>query len=142
MRERDRLCRRHGEMQPGELLGIGAQCVAAKTHALDEERAVIAAQRLGHDLAVGVDDLQADAGQRHALPAALHLDGAIDLEVQVETSLTTSMGFGGPDLRDLYITTARHRLTEAQAREQPRAGDLFVCRPGPQGRPPNLFLGA
>ena len=70
------------------------------------------------------------------------LDGAVDLEVEVETSLTTSMGFGGPDLRDLYITTARHRLTPEQAAAQPRAGGLFVCRPGPQGRPPNLFLGA
>ena len=37
---------------------------------------------------------------------------------------------------DLYITTARHRLTPAEAAEQTTAGGVFVCRPGPAGRLP------
>ena len=40
----------------------------------------------------------------------------------------TSCTFGGDDLRDLYITTARVGLTEKQLSEQPLAGSLFVVK--------------
>ena len=40
----------------------------------------------------------------------------------------TSCTFGGNDLRDLYITTARVGLTEKQLSEQPLAGSLFVVK--------------
>jgi len=40
----------------------------------------------------------------------------------------TSCTFGGGDLRDLYITTARVGLTEKQLAAQPRAGSLFVVK--------------
>jgi len=40
----------------------------------------------------------------------------------------TSCTFGGDDLRDLYITSARIGLTEAQLTEQPLAGSLFVIK--------------
>ena len=63
-------------------------------------------------------------------------DARIDLEVHVPVTLVTSCAFGGPDARDLYITTARHRLTPAEAAEQTTAGGVFVCRPGPAGRLP------
>lgn len=65
--------------------------------------------------------------------------GEVDMEVQVPVTLVTSCMFGGRDLRDLYITTARHRLAAAEAAAQPTAGAVFVSRPGPQGRPPFLF---
>jgi sugar lactone lactonase YvrE len=65
--------------------------------------------------------------------------GDIHMEVHLPTTLVTSCAFGGEDLNDLYITTARHRLTAAEAAVQPLAGALFVVRPGPTGRPPFLF---
>jgi sugar lactone lactonase YvrE len=66
-------------------------------------------------------------------------DGEIDLEVKVPVTLVTSCTFGGADRQDLFITTARHRLTPAEAVEQTSAGGVFVCRPGPAGRPPYRF---
>jgi len=49
---------------------------------------------------------------------------------------TTACAFGGPELRDLYITTGvKPGLEEATA------GRLFVCRPGAQGVPATPFAG-
>jgi sugar lactone lactonase YvrE len=49
---------------------------------------------------------------------------------------TTACAFGGPDLRDLYVTTGvKPGLEEATA------GRLFVCRPGAQGVPSIAFAG-
>lgn len=45
----------------------------------------------------------------------------------------TSCAFGGPDLGDLYITTARVGLSERELSEQPGAGGLFRARPGVRG---------
>ena len=66
-------------------------------------------------------------------------DGAIDLEVGVPVSLVTSCAFGGRNLEFLYITTARHRLTQEEAVRQTTAGGVFVCQPGPAGRVPFPF---
>lgn len=49
---------------------------------------------------------------------------------------TTACAFGGPDLRDLYITTGIK-----PGLQEPLAGRLFVCRPGAQGVPAQPFLG-
>ena len=67
--------------------------------------------------------------------------GEIDMEVHVPVTLVTSCAFGGEHLQDLYITTARHRLTATEAMGQPTAGALFACRPGPTGRLPFVFGG-
>jgi sugar lactone lactonase YvrE len=40
----------------------------------------------------------------------------------------TSCTFGGDDLKDLYITTARVGLNEKQLAAQPLAGSLFVVK--------------
>ena len=40
----------------------------------------------------------------------------------------SSCTFGGEDLEDLYITTAKKGLTEDQLQKQPLAGSLFVVR--------------
>jgi sugar lactone lactonase YvrE len=66
-------------------------------------------------------------------------DAGIDLEVNLPVTLVTSCAFGGPGHESLYITTARHRLTPAEAAEQTMAGGVFVCRPGPAGRLPFRF---
>jgi sugar lactone lactonase YvrE len=66
--------------------------------------------------------------------------GRIEQEIRLPVSLVTSAAFGGPELADLYITSAKHRLDPAQHASEPHAGSLFVCRPGPTGRPANRFL--
>jgi sugar lactone lactonase YvrE len=68
-------------------------------------------------------------------------DARITHEIEVPVTLVTSAAFGGPDLADLYITTARHRLTPEHRREQIHAGSLFCCRPGVAGRPSFRFRG-
>jgi sugar lactone lactonase YvrE len=65
--------------------------------------------------------------------------GAISQEVEVPVTLVTSATFGGSDLGDLYITTARHRLTPEEGARQTHAGSLFCCRPGPTGKPAHRF---
>jgi len=65
--------------------------------------------------------------------------GRVDQEIRLPVTLVTSAAFGGPDLADLYITTARHRLTAAEREQQPPAGSLFCARPGPAGQPAHRF---
>lgn len=43
--------------------------------------------------------------------------------------------FGGPDLRDLYITTAQEGMSLEDRDAEPDAGKLFVARGAGQGRP-------
>jgi sugar lactone lactonase YvrE len=68
-------------------------------------------------------------------------DGELDTVVKLPVSQVTSCAFGGPDLEDLYITSARDDLTEEQLRDEPLAGGLFRVRPGVRGRLPNAYLG-
>ena len=56
-------------------------------------------------------------------------------------SQVSSCAFGGPDLRDLYITTAARGLDAAALEREPHAGGLFRARPGVQGRPAYEFRG-
>lgn len=65
-------------------------------------------------------------------------DGAFVSEVRLPVSHVTSCAFGGPALRDLYITTASAGLSPTQRAEQSNAGDLFRVRPGVVGRPPTV----
>lgn len=48
----------------------------------------------------------------------------------------TSCCFGGEDLSELWITTARFGMSDEQLTEYPQAGGLFVARPGVGGLPP------
>jgi sugar lactone lactonase YvrE len=66
--------------------------------------------------------------------------GKIAGEIRLPVTLVTSVAFGGADLADLYLTTARHRLDEAGRSSQLHAGSLFVSRPGPTGRLSPRFL--
>lgn len=68
-------------------------------------------------------------------------DGTPAGAIRLPASQVTSCAFGGRDLRDLYITTASRGLDAAQRSREPLAGALFVCRPGPRGREPSMFLG-
>jgi len=48
--------------------------------------------------------------------------------IRLPVSLVTSCTFGGENLEDLYITTAKKGLSESELEEQPLAGSLFVIR--------------
>ena len=53
----------------------------------------------------------------------------------------TCPAFGGADLGTLYVTTARHRLTDEQLDREPVAGSLLQLDVGVGGVPPNRFAG-
>ncbi len=68
--------------------------------------------------------------------------GELDTVVEVPGVAKASCpAFGGPDLTDLYITTARRGLEPDELAAQPTAGGLFKVRPGVAGVPTNSFAG-
>ena len=54
---------------------------------------------------------------------------------------TTSLTFGGSDLRTVYVTTSTYKLTTEQRAQQPLAGALFAMRAPVQGLPAMDFAG-
>lgn len=68
-------------------------------------------------------------------------DGKKERDVYLPVSNVTACTFGGPDLTDLYITTAWSDLSVTQRRKQPLAGDLFMLRTGIKGQPESKFRG-
>ena len=58
--------------------------------------------------------------------------------VRLPCRQVTCPAFGGPDLRDLYVTTSRRGLPKG---EQPAAGALFRLRPGVTGMPVLPYAG-
>ena len=65
--------------------------------------------------------------------------GALEQEVRFPVSRVTSCAFGGPGLRDLYVTTARQGLSARELEDEPLAGSIFRLRTDVNGRPPNRF---
>lgn len=63
-------------------------------------------------------------------------DGVISREIRLPVSQPTMCAFGDADYRSLYITTASQGVSKQL---EPHAGGIFRCRPGVEGRPPNLF---
>lgn len=61
--------------------------------------------------------------------------GNQDAVFPVPVSQPTSCAFGGRDLDELYVTTARVGLSEEALASQPFAGRLLRFRPGPVGLP-------
>jgi sugar lactone lactonase YvrE len=68
-------------------------------------------------------------------------DGQLDRTIRMPVTQPTKCAFGGPDLADLYITSAWQGLPADAPFTQPRAGSLFRCRPGVTGRPAHPFGG-
>lgn len=66
-------------------------------------------------------------------------DGKLDQMIDLPVPRATSVCFGGPDLRTLFITSARTRLPASTLSEAPLSGGLFTCKPGVAGLPTNLF---
>jgi sugar lactone lactonase YvrE len=68
-------------------------------------------------------------------------DGALEAAIALPVTNPTSPVFGGPDLRTLYVTTARHRLTLGQLAVEPLAGAVLALEPGVRGLPGHRFAG-
>lgn len=60
-------------------------------------------------------------------------DGALLLEVPVPARCPTMVAFGGPDLRTLYVTTARRGRPADELAALPLSGALFALDPGVAG---------
>lgn len=68
-------------------------------------------------------------------------DGGLERAIALPVTHPTKCAFGGPDLSDLYITSARSPVPIASRGTQPQAGHLLHCRPGVAGRPATPFAG-
>jgi sugar lactone lactonase YvrE len=68
-------------------------------------------------------------------------DGTIDREIRVPVAEVSSLAFGGPELDQLFITTAWQLLDAAEHARQPLAGGLFRADPGVRGRLAVPFAG-
>lgn len=59
--------------------------------------------------------------------------------ISIPAPHVASCAFGGDNLKDLYITTARYGLTEKELQKWPASGGLFRCRPGVRGVLPDAY---
>ena len=66
-------------------------------------------------------------------------DGRLDTVIPMPVAKVTKCAFGGPNLDELFITTAWTGLSEAERTQQPLAGGLFRVRPGVRGKRVNRF---
>jgi sugar lactone lactonase YvrE len=67
-------------------------------------------------------------------------EGELVATVEIPAALVTSCCFGGPDLADLYVTSAARELP-ADAAAETSAGGLFRVRPGVRGLAVAAFAG-
>jgi L-arabinonolactonase len=68
-------------------------------------------------------------------------DGRVDRVLQMPVRHVTSLTFGGPELRTLYVTSASLRLSDEERSAQPLAGHVFAFEPGVAGLPEPCFAG-
>ena len=61
--------------------------------------------------------------------------------VKLPVSKPTSVTFGGPDLRTLFVTSMRYGLAEAELAREKLAGCVFAINPGAAGLPAARFGG-
>jgi sugar lactone lactonase YvrE len=68
--------------------------------------------------------------------------GELLAQLPVPVSQPSCPAFGGPDLADLYVTSAWEDMTEAQRAAEPLAGDVLRTRYGSvAGQPTSTFAG-
>lgn len=68
-------------------------------------------------------------------------DGRVDCIVEMPVPRPTSCAFGGPELTELYVTSARFGLTDQQLAEAPLSGSLFTIKTDVPGLPVPRFAG-
>ncbi len=67
--------------------------------------------------------------------------GALLEEYPIPVAQVSSIAFGGPDLRQIYVTTAARGLSAAQREKEPLAGGIFTMRSPVPGLPTQAFAG-
>ncbi len=67
--------------------------------------------------------------------------GEVLTEVRVPALCPTMPCFGGPDLKTLFVTTARHGRSEAELKHYPGSGCVFAMRTEVAGLPVNAWAG-
>jgi L-arabinonolactonase len=65
-------------------------------------------------------------------------DGSIERRIELPISQPSCVAFGGPDLTQLLVTTARQGLSDAQLAREPQAGALFVIDTDVKGVPETI----
>jgi sugar lactone lactonase YvrE len=68
-------------------------------------------------------------------------EGKVDKQVDLPVARPTCPAFSGPELDELYITTAIDGLPADELAQQPQAGNLFMVKPGVSGLPEPEFAG-
>lgn len=66
-------------------------------------------------------------------------NGDLDRTIDMPVPRPTSVCFGGPDMKTLFITSARTRLPASTLSESPLSGGLFAFKPGEHGLPSPSF---
>ncbi|MBT4299682.1 MAG: SMP-30/gluconolactonase/LRE family protein, partial [Gammaproteobacteria bacterium] len=68
-----------------------------------------------------------------------HPDGTVERTVSLPVPRPTSLAFGGNNFSTLFITTARHQLSEEQLREAPLSGAILSINCEVPGLPSARF---
>ncbi|MEM7774078.1 MAG: SMP-30/gluconolactonase/LRE family protein [Pseudomonadota bacterium] len=72
------------------------------------------------------------------LVARITPDGRVDTTFEIATKNLTACTLGGSDLRDLYVTSARQRMSAEELKADPNAGAVFHARVATPGLPEPL----
>lgn len=67
------------------------------------------------------------------------INGILIGKVQVDAPNVTACAFGGENMQQLFITTARAGLTNKQLRQSPLSGSLFIANTSIKGNFPHSF---
>jgi sugar lactone lactonase YvrE len=70
-----------------------------------------------------------------------HPDGSLDRDIELPVSQPTMCAFAGENLDELYVTSARDKLSAAQLSREPLAGAILRLRPGQRGVARPIFAG-
>lgn len=65
--------------------------------------------------------------------------GDLKYEIRLPVSRPASCAFGGPNMRTLFVTTARYGLSEADLDREPDSGRILSIQAGIEGLPTALF---
>ncbi|MEX0584392.1 MAG: SMP-30/gluconolactonase/LRE family protein, partial [Natronospirillum sp.] len=68
-------------------------------------------------------------------------EGELLAEYPIAAPCPTMCAFGGPDLKTLYVTTAREHRTEEELAQWPQSGNIFAMPVTVAGRPEPFFAG-
>lgn len=69
----------------------------------------------------------------------IDINGIIDRVVELPCSWPTSCTFGGPDLTDIYVTSARFTMSDEHLAANPQEGGLYVVHTDVKGTTSNRF---